>query len=417
MVVVPRRDAPAAGNRSGSPAASLPAALSSALAEFCRHLAAERALSRHTVRAYQGDIRSLLEYAWRHGVGEPGSLDLTMLRGWLATQHQGGAARATLARRGAAARAFTAYAHRQGWLAADPGPRLGTPKARRVLPQVLRRDEMNLVLADCEDRALREFAAGQRTAAALAMRDAAVLELLYATAIRVSELCELDADAIDESHRTVRVLGKGSKERVVPVGLPALRALARWEEAGRPVLANQHSGTALFLGARGGRLDPRTARRIVHARLRAAALAAAARHAASGNGQPADLGEGDAGDAGPLAVRDAGPHAIRHTAATHLLEGGADLRSVQEMLGHSSPATTQIYTHVTTERLKSTYRQAHPRALRNRPARRVRTAPGARRQGGRDRPVTGRESGSAARAFNLPGTPAQRPGGTWIQVI
>jgi site-specific recombinase XerD len=372
MAVVPRRDDPP----SESPRESLPTALSSALAEFCRHLAAERALSRHTVRAYQGDIQSLLDYAWRYGVADPGSLDLTTLRGWLANQHQAGAARATLARRGAAARAFTAYAHRQGWLAADPGPQLGTPKARRVLPQVLRRDEMNSVLADCEDRALREFAAGQRTAAALAMRDAAVLELLYAAAIRVSELCELDTGGLDRDRRTVRVLGKGGKERVVPVGVPAMRAVARWEEVGRPVLAGERSGAALFLGARGGRLDPRTARRIVHARLRAADLAATAatRRAASGEGQPGEgqpgegqpgegqRGDGQPGDAGSSAVRDAGPHAIRHTAATHLLEGGADLRSVQEILGHSSPATTQIYTHVSAERLKATYRQAHPRA-------------------------------------------------------
>lgn len=341
---------------------SLPDALGSALAEFCRHLAAERGLSRHTVRAYQSDIQSLLEYAWRYGVGDPGSLDLTTLRGWLASQHQGGAARATLARRGAAARVFTAYAHRQGWIAVDPGPQLGAPKARRVLPQVLRRDEIQAVLADCEDRALREFAAGQRSAAALAMRDAAVLELLYATAIRVSELCGLDGAGLDKGRRTVRVLGKGNKERVVPVGLPAMRALIRWEEVGRPVLANDRSGAALFLGARGGRLDPRTARRIVHARLRDADLAAAARHAAGGNGLPADPAEGEGDSEGPSAVTDAGPHAIRHTAATHLLEGGADLRSVQEILGHATPATTQIYTHVTTERLKSAYRQAHPRA-------------------------------------------------------
>jgi integrase/recombinase XerC len=354
-------------NPQGAPGAdgeqSLPAALSSVLAEFCRHLAAERALSRHTVRAYQGDIQSLLEYAWHCGVGDVDALDLATIRAWLAHQYQAGAARATLARRGAAARAFTGYAHRKGWLTVDPGPQLGTPKARRVLPQVLRRDEMNLVLADCEDRALREFAAGQRTAAALAMRDAAVLELLYAAAIRVSELCELDVGGLDQERRTVRVFGKGKKERVVPVGVPAMRALTRWEEVGRPVLANTRSRAALFLGARGGRLDPRTARRIVHARLRAADLAAAAaRRGAGGGGEAENPDSGHADDAGPSAVRDAGPHAIRHTAATHLLEGGADLRSVQEILGHESPATTQIYTHVTAERLKATYRQAHPRA-------------------------------------------------------
>ncbi len=371
MVAVPGRDGPPGSG--GVPAASelgesLPAALSSALAEFCRHLAAERALSRHTVRAYQGDIQSLLEYAWRSGVSDPGALDLGTLRGWLAGQHRSGAARATLARRGAAARAFTAYACRRGWLAVDPGPQLGTPKARRVLPQVLRRDEMSAVLADCEDRALREFAAGRRAAAALAMRDAAVLELLYATAIRVGELCELDTGGIDRERHTVRVLGKGRKERVVPVGLPALRALTRWEEVGRPVLANERSGRALFLGARGGRLDPRTARRVVHARLRGTSLAASpgARRTAGqdgGDGEAGDAGEWQPDDEGAPTVRDAGPHAIRHTAATHLLEGGADLRSVQEILGHASPATTQIYTHVSAERLKATYRQAHPRAL------------------------------------------------------
>ena len=330
------------------PTGGLPTELSAALAAFCRHLAAERALSRHTVRAYNGDVQSLLDYARQSGIEDPGALNLATLRGWLADQHQAGAARATLARRGAAARAFTAFAHRQGWLAVDPGPQLGTPKARRVLPQVLRQDEMSRVLADSEDRALREVATGPRAAAALALRDVAVLELLYASAIRVSELCELDLGGLDLDRRTVRVFGKGGKERVVPVGVPAVRAVARWEQAGRPVLAGQRSGTALFLGARGGRLDPRTARRIVHARMRSLGQAAAPQSAAEAEGS--------------RAVKDAGPHAIRHTAATHLLEGGADLRSVQEILGHSSPATTQIYTHVSAERLKASYRQAHPRA-------------------------------------------------------
>ena len=311
---------------------ALPPELASALAAFERHLRSERSLSAHTVRAYLGDIGSLLEYASHQGVGAPRDLGLNELRGWLALQHESGAARTTLARRGAAARAFTAFAHRNGWLEADPGPRLGTLKTRRVLPHVLRQDEMAAMLTGL-DRATRPAKPAAATEAAVALRDSAVLELLYATGIRVSELCGLDAGHLDHGRRTVRVRGKGDKERTVPVGVPALRAVTRWLDTGRPVLATEASGPALFLGVRGGRLDPRTARRIVHDRLREAG-----------------------------ASRDTGPHGLRHSAATHLLEGGADLRSVQEILGHSSPATTQIYTHVSIERLKSSYRQAHPRA-------------------------------------------------------
>jgi len=332
----------------------LPPRWAAALAGFERYLRAERSLSPHTVRAYTGDIRSLLEHACRDGVQAPDGLGVAQLRSWLAVQHGSGAARATLARRGAAARTFTAFAHRRGWLATDPGPQLGTLKTRRTLPHVLRQDEMAAVLADLDAAGRRAeqvtvsasasqagaqaasqpgAQAEERTAAAVALRDAAVLELFYATGIRVSELCGLDSGRLDQGRRTVRVLGKGDKERTVPVGVPALRAVARWLAAGRPELATRASGPALFLGVRGGRLDPRTARRIVHERLREAGT-----------------------------VRDTGPHGLRHTAATHLLEGGADLRSVQEILGHSSPATTQIYTHVSIERLKSSYRQAHPRA-------------------------------------------------------
>ena len=340
------------------PPAPLPSALAEALAAFERHLRSERSLSAHTVRAYAGDVRSLLEHASRQGVEAPQGLGLNELRGWLAIQHESGAARATLARRGAAARAFTAFAHRRGWLAADPGPRLGALKARRALPHVLRQDEMAAVLGGLDQAGRQAETVGRagtgidpaaRTAAAVALRDAAVLELFYATGIRVSELCGLDVGHLDHDRRTVRVRGKGDKERTVPVGGPALRAVSRWLAAGRPALAAvgrpalaavgrpapaaAASGPALFLGVRGGRLDPRTARRIVHERLREAGT-----------------------------TRDTGPHGIRHSAATHLLEGGADLRSVQEILGHSSPATTQIYTHVSIERLKSSYRQAHPRA-------------------------------------------------------
>jgi integrase/recombinase XerC len=322
----------------------LPAALQRALAEFGRHLAAERGLSAHTVRAYLGDIRSLLEHAQLCGITGLAELDIGLLRSWLARQRALGQARSSLARRGAAARTFTAFAHSRGWLARDPGPLLGTARPHRTLPHVLRQQEMSAVLdasaadasaaADAAGQpAAREAAAADAAAAAVALRDAAIMELLYATGIRVSELCGLDARDVDRERRCVRVLGKGGHERTVPMGLPAARALDRWQRDGRPVLAAGRGGPALFLGARGGRLDPRTARRVVHQRLAAVT-------------------------GGP----DTGPHGLRHTAATHLLEGGADLRSVQEMLGHASLATTQIYTHVSIERLRSSYRQAHPRA-------------------------------------------------------
>ena len=306
--------------------APLPEHMRAALDGFERHLAAERGLSPHTVRAYTGDVRSLLEHAAQGGITAPDGLDITVLRRWLAGQHGTGHARATLARRAAAARAFTAWARAGGWLRRDPGPLLGTAKIPRRLPQVPRQDQMAAVLS----------AAGpvpRSSEAELALRDAAIMELLYATGIRVSELCGLDVDDLDEGRNTVRVLGKGGRERTVPVGLPAVRAVAAWKRAGRPSLARPGSGPALFLGARGRRLDPRTARRVVHARLAAVA-----------------------------GVPDSGPHGLRHAAATHLLEGGADLRSVQEILGHASLASTQIYTHVSVERLTAAYRQAHPRA-------------------------------------------------------
>ena len=313
--------------------AELPPALLRAQQEFARHVAAERGLSRHTVRAYLGDVRSLLEHAQLCGLTELAELDAGLLRSWLARQQASGQARASLARRGAAARTFTAFAYSRGWLARDPGPLLGTSKPHRTLPHVLRQDEMTAVLDAAAGDAASVATGGQPGATAVALRDAAVVELLYATGIRVSELCGLDIGDVDHERRCVRVFGKGGRERTVPMGLPADRVLTRWQRDGRPALATGASGSALLLGARGGRLDPRAARRAVHQRLAAVA-------------------------GGP----DAGPHGLRHTAATHLLEGGADLRSVQEILGHSSLATTQIYTHVSIERLRSSYRQAHPRA-------------------------------------------------------
>ena len=319
-------------------------------------------MSPHTVRAYLGDVGSLLEHAVRAGITSPDELDIGTLRAWLAGQHAAGHARATLARRAAAARTFTAFACARGWLGHDPGVLLGTPKTHRRLPEVPRQDQMAAVLAAAGR--LGPAGGGQGTAAAgdgpgaaeatatagavagnareatlgrrdraIVLRDTAIMELLYATGIRVSELCGLDIGDLDLERRTIRVLGKGGRERTVPVGVPAVRAVTGWCRDGRPVLAVPHSFAVLFLGARGGRLDPRTARRVVHARIAAVPSAP-----------------------------DIGPHGLRHAAATHLLEGGADLRSVQEILGHASLASTQIYTHVSVERLESAYRQAHPRA-------------------------------------------------------
>jgi integrase/recombinase XerC len=249
-------------------------------------------------------------------------MHLANLRGWLAISRNAGLARTTLARRAAALRTFTAWAHRRGLAGTDAGQLLASPRAHRRLPPVLRADEAAAAMnppAEADGPA--------------AMRDRVVLELLYATGIRVSELVGLDVDDVDRRRRVLRVLGKGSKERTVPYGLAAERALDEWLRRGRPKLARPGSGPALLLGVRGRRLDPRTAREIVHDAVRRVA------------GAP-----------------DIGPHGLRHTAATHLLDGGADLRSVQELLGHASLATTQIYTHVSVERLRQTYTRAHPRA-------------------------------------------------------
>jgi integrase/recombinase XerC len=310
----------------------LPDRLAQPLAAFERHLTAERGLSAHTVRAYLGDIRSLLGRASQDGITELAGLDIAVIRGWLAAQHAGGQARSSLARRAASARTFTAFARSRCWIVTDPGPLLGTPKAQRHLPQVLAADQMAAVL-DAATGSQGDAAGQDPAAAALGWRDSAIMELLYASALRVSELCGIDIGDIDDERRTVRVLGKGSKERTVPVGVPAARAVRHWQRRGRPLLVTGRSGHALFLGARGGRLDPRMARRVVHARIAAVP-----------------------------AAPDTGPHGLRHSAATHLLAGGADLRSVQEFLGHASLASTQIYTHVSIERLLAAYGQAHPRA-------------------------------------------------------
>ena len=292
-------------------------------ADYVEHLRIERGRSDHTVRAYAADLADLSHFAAAAGVDRPDDVDLSLLRSWLATMRARGLAPATLARRSAAARGMFGWARRQGRVELDPALRLATPAVPTTVPTVLAPGAVDAVL----DLAAADAATGEP----LALRDQLIVELLYATGIRVSELVGLDVDDVDAERRTVRVLGKGAKERTVPYGLPAAAALTSWLTVGRPHLVSSLSGPALLLGAKGGRLDPRTAREVVH------------RTTASG-------------------ATSVGPHALRHSAATHLLEGGADLRVVQELLGHSSPVTTQRYTHVTVERLRAAFEQAHPRA-------------------------------------------------------
>ena len=310
------------------------------LDDYSRYLAFERGLSAATVTAYGADVASLLDHLARLAGGRcPDDLDgltLATLRSWLARQRSTGAARSSLARRAAAAKSFTAWAHRTGRSATDAGARLTSPRPNKTLPSILRVDQAAQVLAAADVRPADD---AEQVDRAIAFRDQAMLELLYASGIRVSELTGLNVTDVDRHRRVLRVLGKGSKERTVPFGQPADQAVGNWLDVGRPtvVAAGQQvdgrQGQALFLGRRGARIDPRAVRRLVHQRTTAVA------------GSP-----------------DLAPHGLRHTAATHLLEGGADLRTVQELLGHASLATTQIYTHVSAERLAAVYRQAHPRA-------------------------------------------------------
>ncbi len=307
------------------PSEALPEEFARVLADYERHLTSERDLTPHTVRAYLSDVAGLLEHAHRLGRPDLTGLELRDLRSWLALQQTRGRSRSTIARRATAARVFTAWLVRSGRLDADPGSSLGSPRTSRPLPAVLRTDEARDLIAAATALADDGSAVG--------LRDVAMLELLYASGIRVGELVGLDVDDVDRERNVVRVLGKGRKERTVPFGRPAARALDLWLRQGRPRLVVDDSGAALFLGVRGGRIDQRAVRTLVHRRI------------ADVPGAP-----------------DIGPHGLRHSAATHLLEGGADLRSVQELLGHASLSTTQLYTHVTTDRLRRAYQQAHPRA-------------------------------------------------------
>jgi integrase/recombinase XerC len=293
---------------------------------FTRHLEVERSLSVHTIRAYLGDLESLLTHLEQIGVTDISQLELVHLRSWLANQQVKGGARTTLSRRAVSVRLFTKWAVKNKYLAKDVAATLATPKGQRTLPEVLDIADAKTAMDSLATRASEEETP-------ISLRDVAMVELLYATGARVAELCGLDLSDIDYDRQTIRVLGKGNKERTIPLGNPSMRALEAWLKDGRDSLKNSLSGSAVFLGARGKRIDQRTVRTVVYNALQAI--------------------EG---------IERMGPHALRHSAATHLLEGGADLRTVQEILGHASLATTQIYTHVSTERLQKVFKQAHPRA-------------------------------------------------------
>ena len=289
-----------------------------AIEAFVQYLNRERSLSENTIRAYAGDLQSLSNHLTALKIEDISKLNISQLRSWLANQQTKGASRTTLSRRATSVKLFTKWAFKEGLLQNDVGANLATPKAHRILPEIL-----DVKSADLAMKSLETVA--EETGELTAIRNLAMVELLYATGARVSELCGLDLKDVDYERQTIRVIGKGNKERVIPVGRPAIAALEKWL-AVRSQLANDRSGNAIFLGARGKRIDQRQVREVVYKTI------------------------------------ELGPHALRHSAATHLLEGGADLRTVQEILGHASLTTTQIYTHVSAERLHSAFKQAHPRA-------------------------------------------------------
>ena len=292
------------------------------------YLRANLAVSEHTLRAYVSDLRSFTTYCQVDELSTENIRSVVILRAiraWLASLVQQGKSRSTISRRTASIRSFTAWAYRRGYLDSDPGLLVTSARGDQKLPQVQTPSDTAELLSYAATRMREENSPA-------AIRDWAILETIYATGIRVSEVCSLDTTSIDQQGMTLRVIGKGNKERVVPFTRACLSALQAWLSHGRPSLAIPEAGRALFVGDKGRRIDPRVIRAMIH---RMCAQAG---------------------------VRDLAPHALRHTAATHILAGGADLRAVQEMLGHSSLQTTQRYTHVDAQRLSAIYKQAHPRA-------------------------------------------------------
>ncbi|MGX5679931.1 tyrosine recombinase XerC [Schumannella luteola] len=300
--------------------------LSGVIDAFSVHLEAERGFSANTVKSYRSDLVQLVDFAIERGAEGAEDIDLELLRDWLWHGSQAGLAKSTLARRAAAARSLSTWLARTHATPTNAAARLRAPKSDHHLPRVLTREQMASILQRVSSRA--------STHDPIAVRDLAVIELLYASALRVSELTGLDIGDIDLGRLTVRVLGKGSKERVVPFGIPAKEALVEWLDRSRHALTDETApASPVFVGARGKRMTSRAVYDLVSGLL----------STVPGSGP-------------------SGPHTLRHTAATHLLDGGADLRAVQEMLGHASLGTTQLYTHVSTERLKESYRLAHPRS-------------------------------------------------------
>lgn len=296
----------------------------STLERFRTHLEASRGYSKHTVKGYVSDLYDLIDFLEVSGVSTPSEIDLESLRAWLFTLSEREMAKSSMARKTASARSFTAWLYERGELSVDPGLRLKTPKAGKALPKVVTKEAMGDLL-----RALEEAA---NTQDPQAIRDLLIVELLYATGARVSELSGLNLSDIDENRRLIQVTGKGNKQRMIPYGIPAEVALNNWLRIGRPKFVTPNTSFELLLNSQGKRLGTRQIYEVVAKALSGTALGAA------------------------------GPHALRHTAATHLLDGGADLRAVQELLGHASLGTTQIYTHLSIERLKEGYKNAHPRA-------------------------------------------------------
>ncbi|MDN6529450.1 MAG: tyrosine recombinase XerC [Brevibacterium sp.] len=318
---------------------TLPLTIAEVVSGYADHLRS-RDVSAHTSRAYIGDVTDFFDHAAHtptaHStstVAESGvaDIDLNDLRAGLITLDDAGAAKSTVARKIAAVKSFFAYCVNHQGLTNNPAARLRTPKKDSRLPTVLK-PQQAADLVSAQRASQTETESSDPIDVAKQARDTAVLEMLYATAVRVSELTGLNRSDVDHQRSMITVLGKGNKERRVPFGKPAQSALQQWLNM-RDTFVSKGSADALFLGVRGGRIGARQVRELVH------------RYGSDDPSAP-----------------DIGPHGLRHSAATHMLDGGADLRQIQELLGHSTMSSTQIYTHVSMQRLQETYRQAHPRA-------------------------------------------------------